>query len=224
MQLAWLGVPECKNEVGRLICLCLESLCNGFLPSKTETSPEGGDLQALAMFFLVLVLLVMLVVAICSLQKLARKHTMKDRDDVEGGEDNTANSYMQRSELHLSPYYNFPSSPPQCSGSPAPLLRMCSAPARLPSSKQLGEITKGFAGRKFAINNSVPQSAVTSKPIIKVGGPISKYLDITNVKSYTKVVKKIDIGEERADNLAYTSEEVIKVPIKVKHTGKVTAV
>ena len=87
MQLAWLGVPECKNEVGRLICLCLESLCNGFLPSMNETSPEGGDLQALAMLFLVLVLLVMLVVVIFSYQKLVKKHTMKvcNSPAAEGG-------------------------------------------------------------------------------------------------------------------------------------------
>ena len=55
-----------------------------------ETSPEGGDLQALAMFFLVLVLLVMLVVVIFSYQKLVKKHTMKVWEDVEEGEDNTA--------------------------------------------------------------------------------------------------------------------------------------
>ena len=49
------------------------------------------------MFLLVLVLLVMLIVIIYSLQKLLKKHTMKVREDVEGGEDNAAYNYMQRS-------------------------------------------------------------------------------------------------------------------------------
>ena len=66
-------------------------------------------------------------------------HTMKVREDVEGVEDNTAHNYMQRSDHQHAPYNNLPPSPLQYSGSPAPLLRMCSSPARLSSSKQLGE-------------------------------------------------------------------------------------
>ena len=49
------------------------------------------------MLFLVLVLLVMLIVVISILQKFFKKHTMKVREDVEGGEDNAAYKYMQRS-------------------------------------------------------------------------------------------------------------------------------
>ena len=71
----------------------MESLCNGFLPSVNETSPEGTVLQALAIFFLVLGTMV-LVVVFCSFQKLVKKHTKINREDVEGGEDNSANKYM----------------------------------------------------------------------------------------------------------------------------------
>ena len=63
--------------------------------------------------------------------------------------------------------------------------------------------------------------------IIKMGGPISKYLDITNVKSFTKVVpgvvSRVHMGEGPS-NMAFTSEELSIVPKEVKHTGKVTAV
>ena len=58
-------------------------------------------------------------------------HTMKVREDVEGVEDNTAHNYMQRSDHQHAPYNNLPPSPLQYSGSPATLLRMCSALARL---------------------------------------------------------------------------------------------
>ena len=60
----------------------------------------------------------------------------------------------------------------------------------------------------------MPISEVICKPIIKMCGPISNYLDIyiTNVNSLTKVVpgvvKRVDIGGD----LDYTSEEVISFP------------
>ena len=50
------------------------------------------------MFFLVLVLIVMRVVIIFSFHNFLKKHTIKVRKDVDGGENNTANGYMQRSD------------------------------------------------------------------------------------------------------------------------------
>ena len=55
-----------------------------------------------------------------------------------------------------------------------------------------------FIGTRLTTNTTVSISEVTCKPIIKIGGPISKTLDITNVNSFTKVVpgvvKRVDIG------------------------------
>ena len=98
MKLAWLGVPECKNEVGRLMCLCLETLCNGFIPSPSENSPEGGDLQGLMMIVLVLILIVMLIVVFYSLNKLVKKWHVKGHTDLENGDNS---SYAQG---QASPY------------------------------------------------------------------------------------------------------------------------
>ena len=90
---------------------------------------------------------------------------MKVREDVEEVEDNTANNYMQRSDHQHTPYNNLPPSPPQYSVSPLSML---------------------FTGTRLTTNTTMPISEVTCKPIIKMGGPISKYLDITNVNSFSK--------------------------------------
>ena len=90
-------------------------------------------------------------------------HTMKVREDVDGVEDNTANNYMQRSGHQHAPYNNIPPSPPQYSGSPAPLLRMCSAPLHLPSSKQLGEGPSNLAYTSEEVITFPKQVKHTSK-------------------------------------------------------------
>ena len=125
---------------------------------------------------------------------------------------------MQKGDIHHCPY-NLTSSSSPCSGSPALLISMALAPARLTSSKQLVDLPTGFPIIKFAMTNKVPISAVTSKPIInQMGGPI------TNMKSYTRATKRLDLREGRVNNLDFTSEEVDIVTRKVKQTGKVTAV
>eukprot|EP00092_Neocalanus_flemingeri_P023816 GFUD01025841.1.p1 GENE.GFUD01025841.1~~GFUD01025841.1.p1 ORF type:complete len:271 (+),score=65.22 GFUD01025841.1:202-1014(+) len=206
-RLAWLGVPECKNEFGRLVCLCLETLCNGFLPRANENSPEGGDLQGLAMLLLALLLLVMLGVVIWSLVKLIKRHAMKLRGDVELGQDNPT-SYMQRepSPYQISPFYNFPSTPPNSCGSPAPLLRMSSAPASLTvprSSQSGGGCTQSSQDRtKDATNNNRPSG------VIDVARPIAKFFNVTNIKTFTKPrVKRLDLVGGFPQNWAFSREE-----------------
>eukprot|EP00092_Neocalanus_flemingeri_P018055 GFUD01019540.1.p1 GENE.GFUD01019540.1~~GFUD01019540.1.p1 ORF type:complete len:281 (+),score=67.90 GFUD01019540.1:204-1046(+) len=202
-----LGVPECKNEFGRLVCLCLETLCNGFLPRANENSPEGGDLQGLAMMLLALLLLVMLGVVTWSLVKLIKRHAMKLRGEEEHGQDNPT-SYMQREPglYQISPYYNFPSTPPNSCGSPAPLLRMSSAPASLtvPRPSQSGDsCTQSSLDRtKDATNNNGPSG------LIDMARPIAKDFNVTNIKTYTKPrVKRLDLGGGSPQNWAFSREE-----------------
>jgi len=222
MHLAWLGVPECKNEIGKLICLCLDSVCNGFLPSTNgESSPVFGDLQGLTMTFLVLLLLVMLVVVLWSLGKNIKRHTRKAKVDEESGLDNSS-TYLQR---EISPCYNHPPTPPTQSGSPTPLLRMSSAPASLPSPTQSGQLAPYTKSVIHLHNNS---SCVVDRPIIDMGGPIAKYLDISRIKTFTRpvtgVVKRLDLGEGSVQNWAFAREDDGKVPTMVMKVGKVTAV
>ena len=142
MELAWIGVPECKNEIGQLVCLCLESLCNGFLPSENKNIPEGGDLQGLAMVFIMLLLIVMLVSVSRQLIKLIKKHAMKESVKVENSFNNST-SFMQKDILqcHILPYYNFPPTFNNICYSHTHHLRTSSAPAYLPipCSTHLGD-------------------------------------------------------------------------------------
>jgi len=57
--IAWLGEPECRSEVGRLVCLCRETLCNSVLARQLQQPrPEGGDTQGgLVLLLLALALL-----------------------------------------------------------------------------------------------------------------------------------------------------------------------
>ena len=54
-----LGEPECRSEVGRLVCLCRETLCNSVLARQLQQPrPEGGDTQGgLVLLLLALALL-----------------------------------------------------------------------------------------------------------------------------------------------------------------------
>jgi len=226
MHLAWLGVPECKNEIGKLICLCLDSVCNGFLPTANgESSPVFGDLQGLTMTFLVLLLLVMLVVMLWSLGKNIKRHTTKAKVDEESGLDNSS-TYLQR---EISPCYNQPPTPPIQSGSPTPLLRMKSAPASLPSPNQSGDCQLApYTKSVIHLNNNSSCVQMVDRPIIDMGGPIAKYLDISRIKTFTRpvagVVKRLDMGDGSVQNWAFAREDDGKVPTMVLKVGKVTAV
>lgn len=225
MKLAWLGVPECKNEVGRLMCLCLETLCNGFIPSPSENSPEGGDLQGLMMIVLVLILIVMLIVVFYSLNKLIKKWHVKGHTDLENG-DNSSYAQGQASPYQIAPssFYNYPPSPPDSQGSPAPLLRMSSAPAYLPSPSQSGDqqvFTKVVRRQK---GNTAGRVRSRPVPVVEMEGPLIKYLDMSNCQTFTKPelkVKRVDNGEaiEGSCNMAFAKEVS-----KLKSPGKVTAV
>jgi len=136
-QLAWLGVPECKHEVGRLICLCLETNCNNYLPSVSDIVPEGNDVQAGIVGLLVVALVSLVVVAFYLL--LAKRHVNGPADmensmisDDSSSTPEAAFQYPVRvSSSHICP-------PTQAAslGMPAPLLRMFSAPSALRSHSQ----------------------------------------------------------------------------------------
>jgi len=204
--LAWLGVPECKHEIRKLICLCLESLCNGFLPSANGgSSPVFGDLQGLTLTFMILVLL---VVVAWIIGKIIKNHTRKDKTDEEQGHDCFSSFLKEDSSLLLSP-----TSPPIKYGNPAPLFRRSSAPASLPSPTQLKPYTKPMA----YLNHDGSRVQMMDRPIIIVGpfvgGPIFKYMDISRTKSFhrpvVEVIKRLDRGEGSGSiqNWAFAQEE-----------------
>ena len=172
MKLAWLGVPE----VGRLMCLCLETLCNGFIPSPSDNSPEGGDLQGLMMIVLVLILIVMLIVVFYSLNKLIKKWHVKGHTDLENGDNSSyAQGHASPYQIATSSFYNYPPSPPDSQGSPAPLLRMSSAPAYLPSPSQSGDqqvFTKVVRRQK---GNTAGRVRSRPVPVVEMEGPLIKY-------------------------------------------------
>ena len=225
MQLAWLGVPECKNEVGRLMCLCLETLCNKFLPSASEITPEGGDLQGGVMVLLVLLLGFMLTVVFYCLYK----HMKHDKSDVENRDDV---SYMQeedKSPYQIAPthHYNYPTTPPNSQGSPAPLLRMASAPARLKSPSWSGDqvqLSSDF-GREATRKTEVNRNKSRPSPVL-MEGPFIQYLDMSKCQSFIKppsIVKRLDLGGGLVGrhNAAFVNP---KEGQEVKSPGKVTAV
>jgi len=214
-QLAWLGVPECKNEVERLVCLCLETLCNGFVPSSSEIVPEGGDLQGIMMLFLFLLLVSMLAGVISCVYKIVKKQIKDTRTELlENGEND---SYMQQEtspscsghQCPRSVYPQYPLLSPspwlaqninQCP--PAPLIRMASAPARLKRSSKY-------------LDNLVIRSEVDGLEDILIG---------FRSNSKTKPVKRLDLGgfvAEGNDNLAFS---ITKIGPVLKNTGKVTDV
>jgi len=213
-QLAWLGVPECKNEVKRLVCLCLETLCNGFVPSTSDIVPEGGDLQGMVMLVILLLLGVMLAVVLsCVYRLVIKKHGKEDRTELEKGE--KEDSYCQKAERSLphgdhcpsSDQYPYHPPPPWVvqhinQPVPVPLIRMASAPARLK-------------------RNSAVSKVDGLEDLLLIG-----YLDRSNftTKAVKKSVKRIDRSEvtvEGEDNYAFS---ISKTGPAVKSTGKVTTV
>jgi len=105
-QLGWYGVPECKHEVGRQVCLCLQSLCNRQPPSPREMHPEWGEAQGLTMLLLVLLIPAFLVGAVCWYRKkCAEKSLVRNCFvDAEHGD-----SVFGMVSLHIkSPMARFP--------------------------------------------------------------------------------------------------------------------
>ena len=127
-QLAWLGEPECKNGVGRLLCLCKEvNKCNGFLPAVSEITPEGGDMQGVIIILIICILGFILAVLIYCSYKL-RKRQGRSRSDVENTD---RASLMQGDQVTPALFCNSTYSPLNSEGSPAPMIKMSSAPAGL---------------------------------------------------------------------------------------------
>ena len=62
-------MPECKHEVGRQVCLCLQSLCNRQPPSPREMHPECGEIQGLTLLLMVFLITAFLVGVICWYRK-----------------------------------------------------------------------------------------------------------------------------------------------------------
>ena len=58
-----------KHEVGRQVCLCLQSLCNRQPPSPREMHPEWGDVQGLTLLLMVFLITAFLVGVICWYRK-----------------------------------------------------------------------------------------------------------------------------------------------------------
>jgi len=123
--LAWLGQPACRQEVGRIICLCSESLCNLMIPSWREPEPEGTEVQGSVIILLVAVLA--LVFCLCSILGITRcchrRLSVSPDNDLEVGG-------RRSSHRCLLPHWVSPLDPtPQPT---PPLIRAASAPASFP--------------------------------------------------------------------------------------------
>jgi hypothetical protein len=151
-QLGWYGVPECKHEVGRQVCLCLQSLCNRLPPSPREMHPEWGEVQGLTLLFMILVFLAFLVGVACFFRKYVKRSFVRECIvvDVEHGDhvfemvslhNQSAIDYIQDQSHMVSLRYQSPSSPlfhessaHSSQDSPAPtLVRRNSAPGSMSS-------------------------------------------------------------------------------------------
>jgi len=222
VQLAWWGVPECKNEVERLICLCLETLCNGVIPTAKEIIPEGEDVQGLVMLVLILFPVVMIALAIFCMYKLKlTKNLNSDHNaQLENGE---KEKYMQQEQCsfyggHQSPrdysYHLCPPTSPQCSPV-VPLIRMSSAPARL-------KRTSHYLDRAVGID----VKALDMGQGKKLEGGLYFYLDRSNTTTKTgkSDMKRLENGRgalKGSHNHAFCITNTGPV---VKTPGRVTAV
>jgi len=127
--LAWYGTPECKNEVNRLLCLCLSSLCNNFLPDQTEFSPQLEDTQAILVISLFILAIILVFCCtwhcLCLFCKKYKISLPKSQAvyDLEKG--------VVKNITLENPMYNMYPTPP-------PLMRMCSAPATMVNSVHQG--------------------------------------------------------------------------------------
>ena len=126
-------------------------------------------MQGLLMIVLVLILIVMLIV-------LIKKRHVKGHTDLENG-DNSSYAQGHASPYQIAPssFYNYPPSPPDSQGSPAPLLRMSSAPAYLPSPSQSGDqqvFTKVVRRQK---GNTAGRVRSRPVPVVEMEGPLIKY-------------------------------------------------
>jgi len=225
VQLAWWGIPECKNEVERLICLCLETLCNGMIPTAKEIIPEGEDVQGLVMLVLILIPVVMIALAIYCMYKLKlTKNLNSDHNaQLENGE---KEKYMQQEQGsfyvgHHSPRdYSYhlcpPSSPHSSQCSPVvPLIRMSSAPARLKRTSRCLDHAVGIDVKALDMGQGS-----------KLEGGLLFYLDRSNTTTCSKTgksgMKRLDSGRSALKG-SHNHAFCITGPV-VKPPGKVTAV
>ena len=117
-----------------------------------------------------------------------------------------------------------------------PHLNMSSAPASLPTPSSAHSGDSQFMAYMGCakttpvgnLNNKVP-SSVINRPIMNMNSPITKYLDMTNIKTFTKPVpgvKNLCVGngEVSAMKWAKPGEDTVKITEPVKNVGKVTTV
>jgi len=211
MKLAWYGVPGCKNEFGRKICLChTETLCNNKLPAEDDMSPIPGDLQGLVMVLLVLLLGFMLVIVMYNLIRHFKKLENDFNNNEEQGFDNDT-SYLQVLPVpysERSTYLNCTSSS-SLRRSPAPLLKYNSAPPSVPTRRahHVRDLGAMGAGAVFAVTNNF---VVRNQ---------NKDIDVV----IDKVTKPAGHSDKSLMNLAFV-EGNENVPKPVKIGGKVTEV
>ena len=137
--IAWYGVPECKNEVtsrkikpsssflkssfytclfqfNRLLCLCLSSLCNSFLPSMDDDDPELEDTQALIIIVVIILITVLIFCfSSCLLCKACNSGRVSERGGPLTSKELEAGYCRAARDTAVAP----------------PLMRMCSAPASM---------------------------------------------------------------------------------------------
>jgi len=226
VQLAWWGIPECKNEVERLICLCLETLCNGMIPTAKEIIPEGEDVQGLVMLVLILIPVVMIALAIYCMYKLKlTKNLNSDHNaQLEKGE---KENYMQQEQGsfyggHLSPrdysyHLCFTTSPHISQCSPVPLIRQSSAPARLKRTSHRLDRAVGIDVKAL----DMPQGR-------KLEGDIFFYLDRSNTTTCSKTgksdMKRLHSGRGALKGSHNHAFSITNTGPVLKTPGRVTAV
>ena len=189
-QMAWLGVPECKHEVGRLICLCQDTLCNNYLPSASDIVPEGNDVQAGIVGFLVVALLLLGVVAFYLL--LARRH-VNGPADMENSIISDDSSFIQEAAFQypVSSSHIHPPTQAASLGMPAPLLRMLSAPSGLRSRSQSGDQLGSDWSR--VCTRMTEENRQLSWPVLLP----SKEVPLKRYQTFTKsarILKRLEIG------------------------------
>ena len=140
-QLAWWGTPECKNEAGRLICLCVDDLCNTFLPTFSEEVPEGNELQGQLLIVITAALLFVLIFAFFQYIVNSVKRSSNYNQDIERGEAMGNNSnHLNCQQTHNLPEVSIIDSYPELVKRPAPVKRHLSSPPSLSSPFKHDEV------------------------------------------------------------------------------------
>jgi len=140
-QLAWWGTPECKNEADRLICLCLDDLCNTFLPTFSEEVPEGNELQGQLLIVITVALLFGLIFAIFQYIVNSVKRSSNYSQDIERGKAMGSNSSrLNCQQSHNLPQPSIIDSYPGLVKRPASIKRHLSSPPSLSSPSKHNEV------------------------------------------------------------------------------------